>query len=360
MTAIATRLGFSDLPGWAEDCHDAAFAVLHRACRHIVARGAELRAGLAPGAAQRAVSARIARLPAILPPAEARAAFERWFEPVEVAGSGFMTGYYEPEFAGSLTRTTTFRVPLYGRPPDLVALSAEDATGGLAGLAAARRRPDGGLEPYPDRAAIEDGALADRGLELLWLADPFDAFIAQVQGSLRVRLADGTVERLAYAGRNGHPYRSVGGFVVERGRLAREEVTLPRLRALFAAEPELARTAMRANPSFVFFARLDGHDSTLGPIGAQGLPLTPGRSIAVDRTIHAYGLPFFVIGALPGDNGDAVPLRRLMIAQDTGSAIAGPARIDYFAGWGAEAERVAGLLKAEIRLVRLEPKPGGG
>jgi membrane-bound lytic murein transglycosylase A len=209
--------------------------------------------------------------------------------------------------------------------------------------------------PYHDRAAIEDGALAGRGLELIWLADPFEAFLVQVQGSARLRLPDGTLARVAYAGRNGHPYTSIGRVLVERGILTREEVDLPRIRAVFAGDPALAREVMRRNRSFVFFRLLGDHDPSLGPIGAQGLPLTPGRSIAIDRTVHSYGLPFFVLGEHPGPAG-ATPVRRLVIAQDTGTAIVGPGRIDWFAGWGDEAERLAGLLRHPVELFVLRPR----
>lgn len=330
-----TTVPFAALPGWVDDAHDAVFQVFRRSCAHIVGESADIRRAVATPPELRAVCVRALGEPDTIKAAAARRFFERNFLPVRVLPQGqrgFMTGYYEPEFAANPEPTAVHRAALFARPSDLDT-----------------------LVPYHDRAAIEDGALAGRGLELFWLTDPFEAFLVQVQGSARLRLPDGRIARVAYAGRNGHPYTSVGRVLIERGILAREEVDLPRIRDVFAGDPALARDVMRQNRSFVFFRRLEDHDPALGPIGAQGLPLTPGRSIAIDRTAHPYGLPFFVVGEHPTPDG-AIPVRRLAIAQDTGTAIVGPARIDWFAGWGVEAERLAGVLRHPIDLFVLRPR----
>lgn len=352
MTAPA--LPFAAPAGWSEDRTEEAFAVFRRSCAHLLDQQPDVRLAVPPPPELRRVCRLAMALPAELDRAGARRFFEAEFEARPVDGPpGLMTGYYEPEFEARLQADARFRFPLFGRPDDLVAFAPnETPPPGLEGLAGARRRADGGLEPYPDRAAIEDGALAGRGLELAWLADPFEAFLIQVQGSSRLRIGDGTILRVAYAGRTGHPYTSVGRLLIEEGRMTREEADMPRIRAIFAADPELARRTMRRNRSFVFFRLLENHDSALGPIGAQGVPLTPGRSIAIDRNRYPYGLPIFVDGVLRDQ-----PVQRLMIAQDTGTAIVGAQRVDWFAGWGAAAEELAGALRHPVRLTLLVPKP---
>lgn len=355
MSHASAPASFADLPGWAEDSHEEAFATFRASCEVVVTGRAAVRLAQAPSAALVAVCRAALALPATLSRPDARAFFESRFTPRAVE-RGFMTGYYEPEFAASPVETATHRAAMLARPPDLVNFTpAEVPPPHLAGLAGARRLPDGTLVPYPDRAAIEDGALAGLGLALFWFEDPFDLFLIHVQGSARLRLPDGGVVRVGYAGRNGHAYTSVGRVLIERGVLAREAVDLPRIRAAFAADRALARDAMRANRSYIFFRVVAGLDPARGPIGAQGVPLTPFRSAAVDRNLHAYGLPLFVSGHIPGRDGSE-SFARLLIAQDTGSAILGPARLDLFAGWGAEAERLAGVLRHGVAVAFLEPR----
>jgi membrane-bound lytic murein transglycosylase A len=351
----APLASFAALPGWAQDDHAEAFAVFRRSCAALLSRPPHPLA--APGLREACVAA--INEPDGLGRAAARRFFERRFRPFEIrprTGNGLLTGYYEPEFEGRRAPDARFRFPLLGRPDDLVPLMspAERPPHLPAELVAARRTAEGGLEPYPDRGAIEDGALAGRGLELLWLADPFEVFIAQVQGSVRIRLDDGAVVRVGYAARNGYPYTSIGRALIERGHLPAHQAGLGPMRALFAREPELARDIMRLNRSYVFFRLIEDLAPELGPIGAQGVPLTPHRSIAVDRTVHAYGTPFYVVshGAAP----DGGALRRLAIAQDTGTAIVGPARVDWFAGSGRTAERQAGRLRNPLRLFILRPR----
>jgi membrane-bound lytic murein transglycosylase A len=308
-----------------------------------------------PSRALVAVCEAALRHPDRLPRDEARRFFETRFR-LRIAEPGFMTGYYEPEFAASPVETATHRTPMLGRPPDLVNFPpGETPPSHLAGLAGARRLPNGTLVPYPDRAAIEDGALTGLGLAMYWFEDPFDLFLIHVQGSARLRLPEGRTVRVGYAGRNGHAYTSVGRVLIDAGVLAREDVDLPRIRAVFAADPALARKAMRANRSYIFFRTIEGLDPDRGPLGAQGVPLTPFRSAAVDRNLHAYGLPLFVSEKIPGRTGSESFLR-LLVAQDTGSAILGPARLDLFTGWGAEAERLAGVLRNAVSVTFLEPR----
>ncbi|QFR33934.1 murein transglycosylase A [Ancylobacter sp. TS-1] len=340
---------FEALPGWPADDHAAAFAAFRRSCARIAARPDLVQPPRPVFTALRSVCARAAHLPAQPGDAWARAFFEKEFRPFRIAGlertEGFLTGYYEPEVEGARTPSAEFATPLYRRPPDLV-VEAPPKDGPPANKGQAFRKVDGGLVPYFDRPAIEDGALAGKGLEVAWIRDPADAFFAHIQGSVRVRLPDGEVLRLNYDGHNGQPYTPVGRLLIERGLVPREKMSMDAIRAYIAAHPEEGRELMRQNRSYIFFRvahELKGDD---GAIGAQGLPVTAGRSIAVDKTIHVYGTPFYIDAALPtGADGAVEPFERLMIAQDTGSAIIGPARADIFFGAGPEAGAIAGRIQ---------------
>lgn len=354
------RLSFADLPGWAEDDHAAAFATFLRSCDAILAGAPELRPAGATGenllAACRAARAE--------PATDARAFFETRFIPHLIAtetGRGFLTGYYEPVYDGSREPTAEFSAPLLARPDDLVTIPAGGSLPGVPeGLAAARRVADG-YAPYPERAAIEDGALGDRARPIAHLRHPAQAFIIHVQGSARIRLSDGETMRVGYAGRNGHPYASVGRVLVERGHIPADEMSLERLLGWLEAPENAAeaREIMRLNRSFIFFTEIESLAPELGPIGGAGVPLTPGRSLAVDRNIWRYGLPFWLHGDIPDETGVARETARLMIAQDTGSAIVGPARGDFFTGTGDAAGTRAGLIRHRPRVVVLLPRPAG-
>jgi membrane-bound lytic murein transglycosylase A len=351
----ALALPFSELPGWAGDDHGAAFSAFLETCVPILDGAASLRDALPPGDALVAACTRARTTDK----AQARAFFEAHFTPFDIqpkGGSGFLTAYYEPELEAALTASEAYSVPALGRPPDLVTLKQGETRPGLpVGLQAARQTAKG-LEPYATRADIWAGALAGQGLEVAWLRDHADLFITQVQGSARLKLADGKRSRLVYAGRNGHPYTSIGRKIVERGDMTLEEMTLAKLMAYLRADAARGRALMEENRSYVFFARDDTLNPDKGPIGGAGVPLTPHRSLAVDRTLWPYGLPVF-IGANPlTPAGPRAAIQRLMIAQDTGSAIVGPARADYFMGSGAEAGERAGLVRDPLRFIVLLPK----
>ncbi|MCP8938646.1 MltA domain-containing protein [Alsobacter sp. SYSU M60028] len=347
-------VAFEALRGWALDDHEAALAAFLRTCPGLVADAPALRPGLPTPEALRAVCRR-----ALAGPGPARAFFEREFQAFRIVpdeGRGFLTGYYEPEMEARTGPSPEFPVPVLGRPDDLVTFPPGETPPGLDPSLAAARRTQAGLEPFPDRAAIQDGALAGRGLALFYVRDEVELFLAQVQGSARVRLADGRVERLVYAGRNGHPYTSIGRVIVAEGHMALEDMTLDRLKAWLRAHPAEARRIMRLNRSYIFFARGEGMDPAHGPIGAASAPLSPLRSIAVDRNLWPYGLPFFVSVALPVTLGVTEPFQALAIAQDTGSAILGPARADLFIGSGEAAGARAGLVRQAMDLTVLLPR----
>jgi membrane-bound lytic murein transglycosylase A len=283
-----------------------------------------------------------------LPPADDAAAqhfLERRFTAWQV-GRDTLTGYYEPELRGSTARSATFATPLHARPPELVEVDLGQFANDLRGRRTAGVVRDGRLQPFADRAAIVGGALDGRGLELAWVDDPVDAFFLQIQGSGRIRLPDGRALRLGYAAQNGHPYYAIGRALVERGVLAREAVSMQSIRAWLAAAPAAEATAlMNRNPSYVFFRPLTDLPPDTGPLGALGAPLTPQRSLAVDRTRTPLGAPVWVAGASP----------RLAVAQDTGGAIRGAARADLFTGWGDAAAEQAGRMRDSAELFVLVP-----
>jgi membrane-bound lytic murein transglycosylase A len=355
---IARPLAFSAIEGWQADDPRAALAAFLETCKPILDGTAALRDALPPPEAlQRACGA--ARGLVNPAAAEARAFFETQFEPFEIipeAGAGFLTAYFEPEIEASLTPDPDFPVPVLARPDDLVTLRAGETRAGIDSALQAARRTSGGFEPYPDRQAIWAGALDGQNLAIAWLRDHAELFITQVQGSARLVLPDGKRSRLVYAGRNGHPYTSIGKRLVENGDIPLPEMSLARLMGWLRSNPQRGRALMEENRSYVFFARDDAAPANRGPIGGAGIPLTTGRSLAVDRTIWPYGLPVFVDMAPLTPEGGRQRLARLMVAQDTGSAIVGPARGDYFMGSGRSAGEQAGLVRDASRFIVFWPR----
>jgi membrane-bound lytic murein transglycosylase A len=352
-------LTWSQVPGWMDDDQALAFDAFLASCGAIATRKAPPRESKPMDAALAA----ICRDALALGPAstiEARAFFETRFRPVHITplGSpdGFLTGYYEPIVQGSRQPTRDFTVPVYRRPDDLVS-AVKKAGGGFPSRGGAYRLADNNqLLPYYERGEIEDGALEGKGLEICWLKDPVDAFFIQIQGSARVRLEDGEMLRLNYDGYNGYPYTAIGRVLVERGEVAKDEMSMERIRVWMRDHPDEAKDVRRQNRSFVFF-RVADLTNAQEAIGGQGIPLTAGRSIAVDAKLHAYGTPFWIDATLPirtATGSDA--FRRLMVAQDTGSAIVGPARADIYFGGGEEAGKIAGRVRHPGRFVMLVPE----
>jgi membrane-bound lytic murein transglycosylase A len=264
------------------------------------------------------------------------------------------TGYFEPEVSGSRSPGGVFRTPMLGRPGDLVQVDLGDFVDDLKGRAIVGRLQDGKLVPYYDRAQIEAGALAKRRLELLWLADPIDAYFLQVQGSGRVDLPDGRVVRVSYAGQNGRRSVLIGKVLAERGDIPLEQISLQSIRAWLVAHPDKATEVLDQNPSYVFFREVNNLRPDEGPPGALGVPLTPGRSIAIDRGFLPMGAPVYVATTDPVSRE---PLQRLTVAQDVGGAIRGPVRADIFFGWGHDAEDRAGRMREHGTEYVLLPKP---
>ena len=255
---------------------------------------------------------------------------------------GLYTGYYEPEMDGALEPSEEYATPLLARPDDLVMVYLGEFRDHLKGERIAGRVISGTLKPYESRAEIEAGELGEKAFPLAYVRDPVDAFFLHIQGSGRVTLPDGGVLRVGFAGQNGHPYTSIGRVLIRRGLLPRDQVTMQSLRAWLADNPDLRDEILNANASYVFFRDLQIDDPSLGPIGAEGLPLTPMHSLAVDRSFHAMGVPMWTDTLMPLT---AEPLQNLMIAQDTGGAIRGPVRGDVFFGFGGDAPLLAGGMK---------------
>lgn len=342
-------VGFDALPGWNEDRVEEGLRAFRKGCPRLVAnpQTAEKWEGVCKAAETVATET-----------SAARAFFETHFVPHRVLGDGkeegLFTGYYEASLRGAWKRDERYRIPVYGRPADLVMVDLGRFREEWRGETIAGRVEGGTLQPYATRAEIEMGALKDKGLEILWVDDPVDLFFLHIQGSGRVAMKDGSVLHLNYAGKNGHDYRSIGRELIERGEIAKDEASMQGLRRWLKTNPEKMREIFATNPSFVFFQKRDGD----GPLGTLGVPLTPGRSLAVDRAFLPLGAPLWLDAVEPLDR-DA-PLRRLVVAQDTGGAIKGAVRGDFFWGYGEEAERKAGSMKVKGRYYLLLPKAKAG
>ena len=248
-------------------------------------------------------------------------------------------------------------MPVYRRPSNLFVRGYSQESVGLPNKGEVFRKIGRRkLVPYYDRAQIEDGAIAGRGLEICWLKSQIDLLFAQIQGSARVRLEDGSTVRINYDAHNGYPYTAVGRVLIDRGIIPRDQMSMQKIREWMTQNPEAANDVRRQNRAYVFFREVQLSDKDEA-VGAQGVPLTPGRSIAVDKSLHVYGTPFFIEGELPIESEQSkTPFRRLMIAQDTGSAITGPARADLYFGAGSDAGRVSGRLRHNMHFVMLVPK----
>ncbi len=359
---------WADLPGWEGDKHGFALAALQRSCRRfaLVPDHRELKPREVGGrmgdwrAACRAVLAGDAT-----DHAAARGLFEEWFRPFRALdgddGMGLFTGYYEPLLFGSRIQTERYRFPLYRPPRDMVTVELGAFRDDLAGRKVAGRIAGRRFVPYFDRAEIAQGALGGRGLELVWVDDPVDVFFLHVQGSGRVQFEDGTQMRVGYAGQNGHEYFAVGRALIDWGEVPRPRMSMQAIRGWLEDNPEELDRLLDLNRSFVFFRELRGD----GPLGSQGVALTAGRSLAVDRRFLPMGVPIWLDTRMPKPAvpdqplplpGENVRLRRLMVAQDTGGAIRGPVRGDVFFGFGERAADLAGRMKGRGRYWILLPK----
>jgi membrane-bound lytic murein transglycosylase A len=350
---------FAALPGWQAGDPRSALEAFRRSCAAIAKRPPSEPMGWDGYAGTAALwLAPCKALPsATISASDARTHFEKWFAPVFVDRPAHFTGYYEPELSGSPTRSPRYRVPIYGRPKDLVTADLGSFRHAFEGEHIAGRIEGTNFVPYAARADIDAHGLPTAPV-LLYTDDPVSAFFLQIQGSGLVKLSNGEIVRLAYAAKNGRPYTPIGRVLIAQGALARKDVSLQTIRAWLNAHPSAAQSVMEADQSFVFFEVAPLGDPALGSPGTEGLPLTPAGSLAIDERFHPFGAPIYVATTVPDPNA-AKPDRsfqRLLIAQDTGGAIKGPARGDIFFGAGADAEAIAGRLNAHGQFFVLVPK----
>ena len=358
MRPLLEPVDFGSLGGWSEDDHLAAFHAFERSAKALTAGCVSPRPAQ-PAPPELLAAARAALSSGVAAEHKARRFFEtrfRAFRVVRQNGVGFLTGYYEPCVPASKVESEEFRWPMLGRPADLVTFTPGATPAGFPEeISGARRLGDGSLVPYDDRAAIEAG----RREPIVWVRDAVEAFLIQVQGSAQVEFPDGRRARLAYDGRNGLPYTSIGRLLIQAGEIAEGHMSLAALKAWLRRDSDRGLAMMRRNRSFVFFKLVEDFDARLGPIAGAGVALTPLRSIAVDRTIWAYGLPFWIDAELPWIDETPRPFRRLMFAQDTGSAIVGAARADLYFGGGDAAGERAGAIRHPAEFVVLLPQGDG-
>jgi membrane-bound lytic murein transglycosylase A len=360
-------LAWADVKGWSDDDHLAAYRTFRASCRTINTQTgtaepkAEIKAEIKALGGSLSEPCRAAKTLELSDDARAKTFFEENFAPLRISRlgepDGFVTGYYEPVLEGSRTQTDVYNVPVYRRPSNLFVRGYKQDSVSLPNKGPVYRKIGRRkLVPYYDRGEIEDGKIAGRGLEVAWLKDPTDLLFAQIQGSARIKFEDGTTLRLNYDAYNGYPYTAVGRILIERGIIPREEMSMQKIREWMAQNPDGAKELRRQNRAYIFFREVNLSDKDEA-VGAQGIPLTAGRSIAVDKSLHVYGTPFFIEGELPIDSERSkTSFHRLMIAQDTGSAIIGPARADLYFGAGADAGRVSGRLRHPMHFVMLVPK----
>ena len=348
---------FSDLPGWPRDALAEAYPALIESCRRFdpLPDARQLSATIGGTAADwRSFCSQLSTL-ASGDGARLHQLLESELRPVEVIdpeGEGLFTGYYEPTLAGSRERSDRYRWPLYRRPPELVELDLGEFRQRLSGETILGHVREGAFVPYWERKEIDAGNLEGRGLELVWVDDSVDAFFLHIQGSGRVELEDSSVMRVGYDGQNGHAYTAIGRELVQRGAMSLEQVSMQSIRTWLHNNPRQRSQILHTNPSYIFFRELTGP----GPIGSLGAPLTPQRSLAVDREVLPLGAPVWVTTTAPTVDGSEQSFERLMSAQDTGGAIRGAQRGDVFWGPGEEAAEIAGRMKHPGRLWVLLPR----
>ncbi len=357
MPAGLSAVSFQDLPGWRDDNPTTIIEGLLRCARHAgtVKPYKTGSLGLQWSDFLPAVAALESDRPRDAD--TARAFFETHFLPFRVepeAGDGLVTAYYEPELDVSATPDANHRFPVYSRPKDLVALNEDNRPADLDASYAFGRQQEGRITEYADRRAIDKGFLDGRGLEIAWARNRADLFFVHIQGAARLRYANGAVQRITYAAKTGHPFTAIGQVLIDRGALNRETVSMQSIRRWLADNPRRMDELLWCNRSYIFFRQADVDNFDDGPIAAAKVPLMAGRSLAVDKVLHTFGTPIFV-DAEGLTHLDGAPFRRLMLAQDTGTAIVGPARGDIFTGSGPAAGERAGTVKHSANFHMLVP-----
>ena len=347
-------VAFSALPGWSADNPAIALQQFRGVCKRFGRKSAGDPASKTwPTLGRNADWAAACAAAKAAPNTDPKAFVEAWFQPYQVgnaASTGLFTGYYEPEVAGSRTRGGPYQTPLYRKPADIISADLGAFNADLKGKTLLGRIENGRFLPYHERADVARGALKGKGLELVWLAEPVAGFFLEIQGSGVVKLPDESRMRIGYAGKNGRPYRAIGRDLIASGAIQRQDMSMQAIRSWLASNPDQAQDVMNLNRSVVFFREVKGR----GPIGAASVPLAAGRSLAIDPKYAPLGGLLYV--DIPYPEPDKPPIRRLVVAEDTGGAIKGPIRGDLFWGTGDAAGEKAGRMAAQGRYYLLAPK----
>ncbi len=352
-------VGFDAISGWREDKLNEAWGAFRASCQVLRTRpGWQEPCALAAALVPTDAAPDAAPTDALV-----RAFFERHFTPYRVANpdgstQGMVTGYYEPLLRGSRLKRPPYVYALYAPPPDLLTIDLSAINPDLKNMRLRGRVEGQRVVPYWSRSEIERGVAPIAGREIAWVNDPVELFFLQIQGSGRIQFDNGEMMRVGYADQNGHPYQSVGRYLIDKGEMKLEQASMQGIKAWGRANPAKLDEALNHNASYVFFRELPakpggGGFSSDGPLGALGVPLTNGRSIAVDPRAIPLGAPVFLSTTQPNSTA---PLARLMMAQDTGGAIRGAVRADFFWGFGAEAGNLAGRMRQQGQMWVLLPK----
>lgn len=359
MTLRLEPVTFSDLPGWQDDDPTAVIEALRR-CHHHVSTAKPYRTGSLGISVNDLMPAFSAASADVADAAAARAFFEQQFVAFrirpEADKTGFVTAFYEPEIEVQAKPDDIFRYPIYRRPIDLVDVDDTNRPTDMDPYFAFGRLHDGVVGEYPDRRAIEQGFLAGRGLEIAYARSKVDVFFVHVQGAARLVYPDGSRRRITYAAKSGHYFSPIGKLLIDRGEIDASTVSMMSIRGWLAANPDQVDEVLWHNRSFIFFREAEVEDERLGPVAAAKVSLEPGRSLAVDRLIHTFGVPFFISSESLTRLDAGRPFRRLMLALDTGSAIVGPARGDIFTGSGDRAGELAGAVRNEADFYIFVPR----
>ncbi len=343
-------VAWGDMPGWETDDPSRVIAAMARCRSYLESGGKPYKPGSIGVTAEDLLSA-YRQLPEKIGDAgEARQALQSAFVPFFVqptqSARGFVTAFYEPEVDVSATPDETFRFPFYRRPDDLIDLDAANRPVEMdASIAFARKHADGSIGPYPDRGEIDRGYLDGRGLEIAFARSKVDVFFAHVQGAARLIFPDGRMTRITYAAKAGHAFSPIGKRLIDLGEIDPATISMQSIRAWLAAHPDRVDEILWHNRSYIFFREAEVEDRSLGPIAAAKVALEPDRALAVDRSVHTFGTPFFIVSESLTRLDAGQPFARTMLALDTGSAIIGPARGDIFTGSGHDAGERAGAVR---------------
>jgi membrane-bound lytic murein transglycosylase A len=353
-------VAFDDLKGWRDDDPSGLFRAM-RDCRDYITGTKPYRTGSLGLSADDLLP--LLNNAASFDPtdaAEARAFFEERCRPFLIrradGSPGFVTAFYEPEIEVSAAPDAIYRYPFYRRPDDLIDLDDNNRPEDIDPSYMFGHLSDGVISAYPDRGEIDRGYLEGRGLEIAWAKSKVDLFFVHVQGAARLRYPDGRLGRITYAAKAGHAFSPVGRLLIDRGEIARSEISMQSIRAWLNAHPDQIDEVLWHNRSYIFFREAAVDDPQAGPVAAAKVPLIAGRSLAVDRLIHTFGFPFFIRSQSLTHLDDGRPFQRLMLALDTGSAIVGPARGDIFTGSGYDAGELAGTVRNDADFYILLPK----